>query len=398
MNPALNAASPVPQPLNEPATICALGVDAAALRACLLEPVAGSYRLAAWLQTPRRGEEGIDQQLGDLLQRLGNRLHRTLWSEREAMPLLLSDEPVAVPPLGQLAVAASPRGHVRVWVAGLTATQSLAAAEAALASSPAAIVGSTSHTAGLQAGVLVAQLAAANPDLVVIVGGYDNPELQAQAPLYELARLFGRVLARTAPAQRPGVVFAGNRWAASAVIDLVQAEGGGPVEAVENVQPAPGVLHKTALAQAVNFAYWRLCRRSEGMRAVSRWVTSPGHIMGVESCFAQLVQVWMDVNALPELHGVYAGPAWWLHVRAVQGKAGLEVQYVEPHTRPPVLADWPAPQLVSGEWPAPHWPVPERAWWDRSSFAPMLAAVGQAAPQAMLQVLRSDILSVLQPG
>jgi len=398
MNPLLNTAAPVPQPFTEPATICALGVDAAALRACLLEPVAGSYRLAGWLQAQRRGNDAIDQQFGDLLQRLGNRLHRTLWSEHEGMPLILSDEPAAFPPLGQVAVAASPRGAVRVWVAGLTATQSLAAAEAALSSGPAVIVGATRHTAGLQVGALVAQLAAAAPDAVVIVGGYDNPELQAQAPLYELARLFGRVLARTAPAQRPGVIFAGNRWAAATVIDLVQGEGGGHIEVVENVQPAPGVLHKTALAQAVNFAYWRLCRRSEGMRTVSRWVTSPGHIMSVESCFAQLVQVWMELNALPELHGVYAGPAWWLHVRAVQGKPGLEVQYVEPHTRPPSLAEWPAPQLVSGEWPAPQWPVPERAWWDRSSFAPLVAAVGQVAPQAMIQVLRSDILSVLQAG
>ena len=38
------------------------------------------------------------------------------------------------------------------------------------------------------------------------------------------------------------------------------------------------------------------------------------------------------------------------------------------------------------------WPRPAVSWWDRSALAPLIAAVGQVAPQAMLQVLRADIL------
>jgi hypothetical protein len=56
------------------------------------------------------------------------------------------------------------------------------------------------------------------------------------------------------------------------------------------------------------------------------------------------------------------------------------------------LDGWPPLQLVSGEWPAAFWPQPEIFWLDRSGMAPFVAAVGQMAPQAMLQVLRTDLL------
>ena len=221
---------------------------------------------------------------------------------------MLSDEPTSYPPLGQVAVAASPRGHVRVWVAGLTATQSLVAAEEALAGSPAQIVGQTLHSADLQVGRLSAVLARVEIDLILLVGGYDYPGAEAQEPLYELSRVFATVLARTPPPQRPHVLFAGNRWAAAGAAEIFHSMGAGAVEAVENVCPAPGVLHRVGLVQAVNFAYWRLCRRSEGMREISRWMTAPGHISSIESSFAQLVQVWMEHNGLPDLHAPLLRP------------------------------------------------------------------------------------------
>jgi hypothetical protein len=68
------------------------------------------------------------------------------------------------------------------------------------------------------------------------------------------------------------------------------------------------------------------------------------------------------------------------------------MRYVAPNSKPPELDGWPPLRLVSGEWPAHLWPRPGGSWWDRGALAPLVAAVGQVAPQAMLQVLSSDIL------
>jgi hypothetical protein len=390
------ASTSTDQTLADQSSILALGVDLGHVRGCMLENVGGTYRLAAWLSTPRREDAGLNHLAGELLRQMGQRLHRTLWHSHDRMPLTTSDDVVRVPPVGQVVVTASPRSHVRVWLAGLTATQSIAAALDALAGSPAQVVGHTAYMADLQVGSLADDLVSGTPDLIVIVGGYDNPDVQNQQPLLDLSRLFGQALARYAPAQRPGVVFAGNRWAATRATEALQAAGGGLMETVDNVQPAPGVLQRAPLAQAVAYAYWRLCRHTAGFKEISRWVTSPGHIASLETSFIQLVHVWMELHALPALHGLYCGPTWWLHVWAIRNQQAVNLRYVEPRTRPDILAAWPPLQLVSGEWPTALWPQPPLYWCDRSGMAPMVATIGQVAPQAMIDVLRTDMFETRQ--
>lgn len=382
----------LPPQAGDNGSILALTVLPNAAGACLLEWVGSQYRLVGWTGAPL-AEDGNLADLGaEVCRRLGERLGRTLWHEREGAPLLFSDDPVGAPPLSQLTMVASPRPPVRVWLAGLSPSQSMAAARSALASGPANLVGVTAYTAALQLGPLTDSLALAAPELVVVAGGFDNPDADTQQPILELCRLLGQALARAAPAQRAGVVFAGNRWAAAQAVELLQPAGGGQVESVENVQPAPGIVHKRALVQALNFYYWRLCRRLPGFKEISRWVTGPGHLTSVETSFVQLTQVWMDVHGLPELHSLYAGPGWWLHVLAARSRAGVDLQYVDPDTRPPALDRWPPLQFVSGAWPQRQWPQPEKWWWDRSGMAPAVAAVGQVTPLAMIQVLGADIL------
>jgi hypothetical protein len=214
-----------------------------------------------------------------------------------------------------------------------------------------------------------------------------------QPALLDLCRLFGQALARMAPSQRPGVIYAGNRWPAAKAAELLQISGSSSnVEVVENVLPLPGVLQGAPLAQAVNFFYWRLSRRTPGFKEMSRWVTSPGHIVSLESSFAQLTQLWLELHGLPVLHGLYCAGAWWLHVCARAGQNGLQLRFVEPRTRSREMADWPPVQLICGEGPGELWPVAERHWWDRTGMAPVVAAIGQVAPQAMIQVLRADLL------
>ncbi len=377
-------------------SLLAFGVDLASVRTCLLENINSHYRLAGWLALPRTDGASLAELCADACDRLGNRLGRTLWDPHTRTPLLTSEDSLRQPPLAQLSIAASPKPHVRVWLAGLTSSRSMAIAQEALAGCPAHVIGYSTFSADLQIGMLSDQLAVTTPDLVIVVGGYDNPTAETNAPLLELCRVIGQALARSAPAQRPGVIYAGNRWAAPRAVELLQAAGGSQVEAVENVQPAPEIVHRTALAQAVTFYYWRLSRRAPGFREISRWVTGPGHIASLESGFAQLVQVWMELHGLPELHGLYCAPAWWLHVWAARNQIGLNMRFVEPRTRPDALADWPPLQLVSGPWPEEVWAHPELYWWDQSGMTPLVAAVGQVQPQAMVQVLRADLLDLHQ--
>lgn len=373
-------------------SILALGVEPGAMRACLLEDVAGAYRVAAWHALPCRKEVSLAAIALDLCRQLGERLGRNLIDDAGGGLRVVSDDSVRVPPLQHIAIAASPRPHVRVWLAGLSLTQSMAAAYAALTGSPAHVIGYTVFGADLNTTALTDAFVTTAPDLLIIVGGFDDPDPTTHQALVKLSQLLGQALSRLAPAQRPAVVYAGNRWAAPHVAEAVHSSGGGGVEAVANVQPAPGAVHKTALARACTFHYWRLSRRTAGFRELSRWMTPPGHITSQESAFAQLVQAWMELHGLPALHGLYCAPAWWLHVWAQRGQAGLNMVYCEPQTRPAALDEWPSLQLVSGEWPAAFWPQPEIYWLDRSGMTPFVAAVGQVAPQAMLQVLRTDLL------
>ncbi|MBK8047071.1 MAG: glutamate mutase L [Anaerolineales bacterium] len=371
-------------------SILALGVDTNLVRACLLEPVGGVYRLAAWQQAPL-DDADLAIVSAELLQRMSVRLHRVLWSERDRSPLIASDDRVRYPPLSQVAVAASPRSHVRVWLAGLAANGSLAAAQNALSACPAQIIGVTAYSANLQIGELADTLAMATPELIVLVGGFDNPDAETHQPIFELARIFGQALTRTAPAQRPAIVYAGNRWASPRVVDILQSAAGTKMEALENVLPAPDTYQSTGLIQAVNFQYWRLSRRIEGIKDLTRWVTSPAHITTLEGTFSQLIRVWMETNSLGYLHGLYAAPAWWLHIWAQRDRPELQARYIAPRTRLPDSERWPPIGLISGEWPNLALPTAPSVWWDRSGMAAFVANVGQVAPQAMLQVLRTDL-------
>lgn len=395
--PPLPDAASTPAPWAGHGSILTFGIEMNMVRACLLESVGGVYRVAAWHSLPRRKENSLATTASALCRHIGERIGRILFDETSNTPLLHNDDFVRHPPLEHIAIAASPRPHVRVWIAGLSKTQSMAAAYEALSSSPAHVIGYTVYGANVSVTQLADTLITTAPDILVIVGGFDDADPTAHRALVALSRALGQALSRLAPAQRPAVIYAGNRWAAPHVAEAVQSAGGGSVESVANVQPAPGVVQKSALAQACTFHYWRLSRRTPGFREVSRWVTPPGHITSQESIFAQLVQAWMELHGLPELHGLYCAPLWWQHVWATQGQNGQQVRFIEPHTRPPILAGWPPLQLVSGEWPATLWPQPEFFWWDRSGMAPMVAAVGQSAPRAMLQALRTDLLSFHAP-
>jgi len=373
-------------------SLLALSVELAVTRACLLEPVAGQYRLAGWLSVERNPDLDLVQQLADTCRRLGGRLGRRLWDEERDEPLLQREDPLRFPPLEQVAVIASPRPHLRVWLAGLTQGASLMAAQQALAAGPAQVLGTSCLTVELSSGQLANQLIDAQPEALVIVGGYDNPDPAAQQPILLLCKLVGQAIARLPRAQQPTLFYAGNRWAAAAAeILLRNGESALPLTMLGNLQPAPNLVNGAELAVAMGYHFWRLCERAPAFGSVRRWVTGPGQISNLETSFAQLTLAWMAHQGLPVLHALYCADAWWLHVWATTEQNGVRMRFVQPQTRPPDLAGWPPLQLVSGDWPQRFWPVPARHWWDRFSVAPLVAAIGQVAPLAMVQTLSLDV-------
>lgn len=394
MDPQLASAPSAPKTGEQIGTgsLLVLGIEEAWTRACLLENINNQYRLAGWLSVQRTPEGKIAQQVADTCRRLGTRLGRRLWDETQDEPLLQSADVTRCPAFEQIGVVASPRPHVRVWLAGLSQGLSLAVAQQAVASSPAQLVGVTSLTVETNAAQLALELDQAQPEALVIAGGYDDPEPAAQRPLLLLCKMIGQALARLSPPQRPVVLYAGNRWAAPQAERLLRV-GDGPMQwtALRNLQPIPGLVQQAEVAVALSYHYWRLCERTADFATLGRWVTSPGQITNLEVGFAQIVQAWLVYQGLPDLHALYCSDSWWLHIWASQAQNGVQMRFVPPKTRPSDLADWPALQLVSGEWPVRLWPQPPTYWWDRTGLAPLLAGIGQVTPVAMLQVLTLDL-------
>jgi hypothetical protein len=378
--------------------LLAFGADLAAVRAGLLAQVEGRYRLVSWINVRRDPIIPLTEQLATVCRRLGTRMGRQLWSERQQAPFLHSPDTVRTPALSQVVAAINPRPLLRVWIAGLSTQIGIAAVATALQAAPATLIGSTVLAPGSQVDDLVDDLTRARPDVVLLGGGFDNEQRGDQQPLQDLARLLSAALERMEPRIWPAVIFAGNRYAAAAVEAQVQmAAEGIRFDIVENVRPARHVINQADLVQQLDRYHWRLCRSDPDTVRVAQWITAPAQLTSLMRAFTHLTRGWMDLQQLPTLHALYCTEHWWLHVWARRDEPGLRVCYAAPGSRPQILDGWPAPRLVSGDWPVSLWPQPAGAWWDRSGMAPMIATVGQVAPRAMVQVLQSDLLSVL-PG
>ena len=376
-------------------SMLALGVEAGRTSACLLESVAGFYRLAAWRIAPRQPGLAADAQLADLCQKLGRRLGRTLWDDRADGPFVRSDDPVRFPPVENVVVSASPRGRLRVWLAGLSEGRSLQAGRAAMAAAPVQVVGESCLTAGATVDGLAAALQRAQPEALVVVGGYDVPDPATHTAVVTLAALLGSALHAVAELQRPTVLFAGNLFAAEAATTHLRSRQRPDVVTVRNVLPAPEAVYTEELSRLLAELYRAKCRHMTGATRLEQWCTAPFQVTTVESNFTRLVRLWMEMQGLPELYGLYCSAEHWLHVWSVEADGTVAVHYTEPHAWPQSEAEWPHPHLICGPWPDGV-PPPGVRWWDRSALAPIVAAVGQVAPAALKSVLEADLLVAVE--
>ena len=369
----------------------ALAVEPDSLRACLLDRVGADHRLTGWINVQRNQHSPLTGQLAAITRRMGQRMGRVLWDEDRRSPLLESPDPVGRPPLEHVVAAVNPVGKLRVWLAGLSREVSVTAAAQALQSSPAHLIGHTILSATLESGALTQQLMTHQPDVLIVVGGYDSGAENARTPVLALCRLLGQALARLSPSQYPLIIYAGNRWAAEAGSALLSGTSDSlSATVVDNVCPRPTVINHTDLTRVLQYHHWQIARRAPGLMRLGQWVTEPAQMTSLDWSFAQLVQLWREDKGVAELHGIYAMHHWRLHVRSRRGRSVVDMRYAafdEPLTPP----GWPAPALLSGQ-PARMQSLPESVrWWDRSGMAALVATAGQVAPVAMMQVLVGDL-------
>lgn len=391
----------IPLPQNsfeiESNSILALGADPTVARACLMETVNGRHRLISWQEENRLLGGHLSRQFEQITKKMGLQLGRRLWDHQESRPLFQSDTPVRTPPLLYVVTAATPRPVLKVWLMGLDPEHSLAAAASAMAASPARIIGRTALSPSTSGSNIGSILTTAQPNVVVVSGGYEGKRAATYELIVRLCRLIGDGIMRLSPSQYPVVVYAGNGYSADAAETILRAAAPSlTIKIVANVQPTPYTIQYAPLAGAVSNTYQTHNQKTSAYHQLSEWVTPPARIMSMETSFIRLVQSWRIYQQLPELHGLYRTADQWFHVWVqeeddVQGDS-IQTLYTSPGEVLPTLAKWPALQLVSGVWPQRQWKRPDISWCDPSGMAPIVAAVGQVSPQAMLQVLDEDLL------
>jgi len=370
----------------------ALAVEPELVRACLLEPVGREQRLVAWINVERDPHAALSGQIAAICQRLSQRIGREIWNDIAYRPFRRSANPVLSPSLGHVVASINPRPRLRVWLTGLSTHGSLSAAELAISATPSKVVGSTLLKTTSDGHQLAMDLTYALPDVLVIAGGYDSQEPAACNTVLALCDLVGDALSRLRSEMHPLIIYAGNRWAADEARQLLHHTVDNlRVSAVNNVQPGPETVYLTELVRAMRNEHWRLSRQTLGIATIEQWITEPAQLASLDSGFAQLLRVWMEYQGLPELHGAYVAPNWHLHVWAKQSHEVVRMHYLESSQTIAGPSGWPRLQLLSGPQPNGNMSLPALRWWDRSGMAPMVSALGQISPTAMLQVMQRDL-------
>lgn len=376
-------------------SILALGGDLDQAVAMLIEPVDGVYRLVGWAQLPLsiNGEAhySLPERLIQACQQLGRQLGHTLWDAAAGTPALADPEPALGLALGHVTAVADPLPPLRVWIAGLSAGESLAAAQEAITAAPCEPVALYRLGPEEDPLALSAQVANARPDVFIVTGGYDRADEAARQPVLALCNLAAAAVRRLPREQRPALCFAGNRWAAASALELWRQIPGVEAQAVLNVLPELGKIQASSLAATLSQWYWARCKASPTLQPLAKWITAPAVLRSQQWSFAQAVRLWREIHNLPHLHALYCGHRHWMHVWAAADEVGVRVRFVAPQTRPAPLDLWPPLRLVSGPWPD-LWPRSERCWHEALGILPVAAAIGQIHAEAALHVLLYDLL------
>lgn len=368
--------------------------------AVLLEPVEEIYRLVGWHSVdvpPLAGTGAYPAALARAVNRLESQFNISLWDKKTDRPRQHPASDAAfVDGVGQTVVAADLASPMRVWMAGLSGGGSLAAGSEALASALCYLVASYLFSPHRSADDLASELKAVQPDVILVVGGYEQINAHSRAQVLALGRQVTDAAVQLPVAHRPFFCFAGAGASANAALAYWQTRAGGADAALAANVLNPRSAHSdAALHRVLEQRHWQRSLASPAMRKIAGWMQHPFSLRSTQWAFAQAVRTWLRRKRLPTLHGLYTGADRWLHVWASDtpdhGNEDLRICCVRPDERPAFLEDWPPLRLVSGDWPS-RWPRPSSYWWDPLGLVPAVAGVGQAAPEAAFQALAADIL------
>ena len=404
-----------------PKSILALGAEPRRATAVLIEPVEEIYRMVGWQSVELPADAGPGDSVAALVRavnKLESQFSISLWDAKGDRPRLHASDPALVDGVGQAVAVADLLSPQRVWMAGLSGGGSLRAGRDALGGALCSPVATYRHNPRRGAGDLARELETLRPDVVLIVGGYEEMARHSQQQVLAMSRLVIEAAVRLPPADRPLFCFAGNGQSADAALAYWHGRTAGSAAALaDNVLVAPAGRSDTALHNLLARRHWQRSLELPAMRRIAGWLHhAGGELRSTQWAFVQAVRLWSWHRQLPELHGLYAGTDRWLHVWASsppseaerrrstgaadnpdQGNGALRICCVRPGERHDILAGWPPLRLVSGDWPA-QWPRPTPHWWDPLGLVPVVVGAGQAAPQAALHLLAADILQESDPG
>jgi hypothetical protein len=176
---------------------------------------------------------------------------------------------------------------LRLVLAGLSSSLSLASAERAAAGTYSTIAGILAIDQGLASRDLNARmqvLRQARPEVVVIAGGTDGGAAQPVIRLAQLIALYNRILE---PEQRPLTFFVGNAGLAHAVAEAFGAAG--ELRVVDNVRPRLSVENLGPARAELEAIYRdRSLSRVPGLATLGRWAGRP--IAPATRSFGQLIR------------------------------------------------------------------------------------------------------------
>ena len=303
-----------------PKSILALGAEPRRATAVLIEPVEEIYRMVGWQSVELLADAGPGDSVAALVRavnKLESQFSISLWDAKEDRPRLHASDPALVDGVGQAVAVADLLSPQRVWMAGLSGGASLRAGRDALAGALCSPVATYRHNPRRSAGDLARELETLRPDVVLIVGGYEEMARHSQQQVLAMSRLVIDAAVRLPPADRPLFCFAGNGQSADAALAYWHARTAGSAAALaDNVLVAPAGRSDTALHNLLARRHWQRSLEMPAMRRIASWLHHAGELRSTQWAFVQAVRLWSWHRQLPELHGLYAGTDRWLHVWA----------------------------------------------------------------------------------
>jgi hypothetical protein len=211
---------------------------------------------------------------------------------------LLDENGVLIQPRSQTSngvdtfvIVSSAGAPLRVVLAGLTRSLSLASAQRAVAGTYALTTGLLAideGPAGRDPNARMQALRQAEPDVIFITGGTDGGAVRPVMQVAHLVNLYNQILE---PEERPLTYYAGNADLADEVAALFAGAGG--IRVVANVRPGPDRENLGAARSELEAVYRkRSLARAPGLDTLSQWAGRP--ILPTTRSFGQLIRYIAD--------------------------------------------------------------------------------------------------------